>query len=129
MEDLRNPFRRTPFRDTAQAISKRQDYVEMSVNSDRARSHAWWKKLVDVGAWGGDAGRVGPPDPESLDGIAKLFGTTREQVAEMVAADWYGVVPTSQPSALVMRLAPLVDALSEGDATLVEHLIRRLSST
>src|SRR2546429_7152870 len=99
----------------------------MSVDSERARSHAWWKNLVDHGAWGGYSGRVAPPDREALPGIAKLFGTTEEQGAAMVAADWYGVVPDAPPSARVTRLAPPLDALDADDAEIVSKLVQRLS--
>ncbi len=99
----------------------------MSVNSDRARSHGWWRNLVEHGAWGGPgATRVGPPDREALPGIAALFGTSEEQVAKMVAADWYDVEGDGQLSPWTLRLAPVLERLSESDAELVETLVRRL---
>src|SRR6266545_6985005 len=102
----------TPFRDTASRISKRKDYITMSVDSNRARSHAWWKNLVEYGAWSGPGStRVGPPDPEALAGIARLFGTSKEQVAAMVAADWYGVHPDAGLSARALNLGPVLDDL------------------
>jgi hypothetical protein len=102
----------------------------MSFESSRARSHGWWKNLVEYGAWRGPGGvRVGPPDPEALDGIALLFGTTTDQVSEMVAADWYGVTRDSEVSTRVLRMGHLIDALDERDAELVEHLARRLAGT
>ena len=33
----------------------------------------------------------GPQRPEAIPGIAALFNTTEDQVARMIAADWYGV--------------------------------------
>jgi len=119
----------SPFRDLAQEIARNSDYITMSVNSDRARSHGWWKNLVEYGAWAGPGTtRVGPPDPEALSGIAKLFGVTEDQVAAMVAADWYGVGSESELSARVLRLGPLIDELEVVDAKLVERLIHRLAS-
>jgi hypothetical protein len=118
----------TPFRDTAMIINKTKDYLTMSVECDRARSHGWWKNMVEYGAWQGPGNnRVGPPDPEALDGIAKLFGTTREQVATMVAADWYGVYPDTDISARTLRLGPALDDLTDTDAEMLEALARRLA--
>jgi hypothetical protein len=100
----------------------------MSFDSQRARSHGWWKNLVEHGAWQGpNTTRVGPPDREALPGIAKLFGTTVDQVAAMVAADWYEVYPDTEVSARALRLSPALDRLSEADAELVEKLAMRLA--
>jgi hypothetical protein len=119
----------TPFLDRARVIARTKEFVAMDAESDRARSHAWWKRLVTYGAWGQGwtGGRVGPPDREALDGIAKLFGTTPERVAEMVAADWYGVNTEVEVSARVLNLSHILDSLSEDDAKLVESLARRLA--
>jgi hypothetical protein len=121
----------TPFQDTARRINKDKDFLTMSVESGRARSHGWWKNLVDHGAWKGPNNtRVGPPDPEALEGIAKLFGMTERQVAEMVATDWYGVHPNraADVSPQVRRLGPVLDQLSEKDFDLIENLVRRLAT-
>lgn len=100
----------------------------MSDESDRARSHGWWKNLVDYGPWDGPGSiRVGPPDPDAVGGIAKLFGTSEQRVAEMIAADWYGVQPESDVSNRVLRLAPTLDQLSESDLDLVTKLMGRLA--
>lgn len=111
-------------------IANSKDYLTMSVECGRARSHTWWKRFVEQGAWGESPGygRVGPPEPQALDGIARLFGTTRDQVAKMVAADWFGVHPETEVSTRVLRLSPVLDALDEADAKLVEALARRLAS-
>jgi len=69
---------------------------------------------------------TGPPDREALPGIAKLFGTTTDQVAAMIAADWYGVHPDTDISARALRLGPTLDQLAESDAELVERLAQRL---
>lgn len=120
----------TPFRDTAQEIAKRMDYISMSVEGGRARSHGWWRNLVEHGPWRGPgATRVGPPDPEALPGIAKLFGTSPDQVAKMVAADWYGVQQDEAVSAQALRLGPVLDRLSDSDADLLEALVRRLDKS
>ncbi|MEV0344010.1 hypothetical protein AB0H49_33875 [Nocardia sp. NPDC050713] len=105
------------------------DYQDMAHACDRARSHAWWRNLVEHGAWGGIAGRVGPPDPDALDGIARMFGTTPEQVGVMIAADWYGVHQDEQISSRVRQLAAVIDELTEEDADLVESLARRLGDS
>jgi hypothetical protein len=119
----------TPFRDTASTIHRSKDYLTMSVECGRARSHTWWKRLVEYGPWQSRGyGRVGPPDLEALDGIASLFGTTTDQVAAMVAADWYGVHPETNVLTRMLRLSPVLDALDEDDAKLVEAVARRLAS-
>jgi hypothetical protein len=118
----------TPFRDTAKKIARNMDYLDMSVRSNRARSHGWWRNLVEYGAWEGPGNnRVGPPTPEALAGIAALFETTEDQVSAMIAADWYGVQPDADVSARALRLGPLLDSLSEHDAELVEVVARRLA--
>jgi hypothetical protein len=121
-------MRTTPFRDTAKKLARQNDYITMSVECNRVRSHSWWKNVVEYGAWGGPrrGGRVGPPDPEALDGIAELFDTTPDQVARMVAADWYGVGADHDLSHQVLRLGPALDRLTEEDADLVEQFILRL---
>ncbi|WAH99762.1 hypothetical protein [Arthrobacter sp. MMS18-M83] len=101
----------------------------MAHESERARSHGWWRNLVEYGAWNGPgSNRVAPPDPQAIPGIAKLFGTTEEQVRAMVAADWYHVYPDTEISARVQRLAPLLDRLTDDDADLAEKLVRRLDA-
>ena len=122
----------TPFRNMAKKIASNNgsDYMAMQYESGRARSHAWWRNVVEHGAWNGPGStRVGPPDPEAISGIAQLFGTSTEQVCAMIAADWYGVHPDIDVSARVLRLAPLLERLSEDDADLVEALSRRLSAS
>jgi len=120
----------TPFWDQAREIARTKDFVTMDAESGRARSHGWWRRLVAYGPWGETtgAGRVGPPDREALDGIAALFDTTPERVAEMIAADWYGVRSTVEVSTRVLNLGHLLDALDEKDAKLVESIIRRLAA-
>jgi hypothetical protein len=84
--------------------------------------------LVEFGAWNGPGGtRVGPPDPEALDGIAVLFETTPAHVAEMVAADWYGVSSDIQTSPRALRLGPILDSLDDVDAGRIDDLARRLA--
>src|SRR5689334_15908229 len=110
----------TPFRDTAKKIAESKDYLAMSVGCDRARSHTWWKRLVEYGPWESRGyGRVGPPDREALAGIAKLFGTTPDQVATMIAADWYDVHPEAEVSTRALRLGPLLDRLDDADADMM----------
>jgi hypothetical protein len=120
----------TPFWDKARELARKMDYVDMQVGSRRARSHAWWRRMVEYGPWGGGssgAGRVGPPEREAIPGIAVLFDTTPERVAEMIAADWYGVETDARVSSRVLNLSHLVDGLDDEDVALVEKLVRRLS--
>jgi hypothetical protein len=121
----------TPFLDKTKELAQSMGYIDMQVRSesDKAMSHAWWRRLVQDGPWGEGAGtgRVNPPGPERLDGIAKLFGTTPNRVAQMIAADWYGVQTAVGVSDRVLNLSHLIDALDDQDASLVESLLRRLS--
>jgi hypothetical protein len=121
----------TPFRDTAKKIYVEldRDYIAMQVGSNRARSHGWWRNLVEWGAWEGPGGtRVGPPTPESFEGIAKLFKTTVDEVRRMIAADWYGIRPEEQAEVSVRSrlLVPILEKLEAEDADLVEQIARRL---
>jgi len=101
----------------------------MSVECGRVRSHGWWRNLVEHGAWGGPGQtRVSPPAPETFEGIARLFGTSVEQVKAMIAADWYGVESNEGVPARVLRMSPLLDSLDESDAEMVEKLTRRLAN-
>lgn len=100
----------------------------MSYEAERARSHSWLKNMAENGAWGSaGAGRVGPPTPEEFPGLAKLLGTTKEQVAAMIVTDFYGIDNTAgEYSARIRSLAPMIDDLADEDAELVEQTVRRL---
>jgi hypothetical protein len=119
----------TPFWDKARELASSMDYIDMSAGSDRALSHGWWRRMVLDGPWGerSGAGRVNPPAHEKLDGIAKLFGTTPKRVAQMIAADWYGVQTDDAPSARALNLIHVFEALDDEDAALTESLMRRLT--
>lgn len=121
-------MRATPFQDTARRIANTMSFQAMSVRSEEVRSHGWWKNVVQNGAWGNaGVGRVGPPDRESIPGIAKLFGTTEDEVAFMIAADWYGVSDRDTDlSARAQKLGPVLDELTDDDMELVELLVDRL---
>ncbi|MET7304986.1 hypothetical protein [Embleya sp. NPDC005575] len=117
----------SPFRDTTKALAQRMDYIAMQVGCDRARSHSWWRNVVEYGPWKGSQGRTGPPTPDEWDGIAKLFGTTRDQVRAMIAADWFGIQPGTEVSARVMKLAPLVDKLTEKEAEALAVVVQSMT--
>jgi hypothetical protein len=118
----------TPFRDTAASLARTKGYLRMQIECDEVRSHTWWKRLVEDGPWGGRAGygRVTPPERDIIEPIAKMFKTTSERVAEMIAADWYGVNTETEVSNRTRNLSHLLDALNEHDASLVETIARRL---
>jgi hypothetical protein len=119
----------TPFWDKTRQLAQSMDYTAMQVYSDNALSHGWWRRMAQHGPWGEapGTGRVNPPSPERLEGIAKLFGTTEQRVAEMIAEDWYEVHAGFDVSARVLNLSHLIDGLSDEDAEYVESLVRRLS--
>lgn len=84
--------------------------------------------MAEHGAWGrGGAGRVGPPTPDQFPGLARLLGTSEDQIAAMVVADFYKVDTGNEFSARVRRLAPKLENLAEDDADMVEELVARLS--
>jgi hypothetical protein len=119
---------KTPFQDSLQQLNRSgKDWVTMSVEADRARSHSWLKNMAEQGAWGSTGGgRVGPPTPDEFGGLAKLLGTTADQVAAMVVADFYGIDSGAGFSARVQRIAPTIDELAEEDAEVIERLATRL---
>jgi hypothetical protein len=116
------------FQDAARDVARRngQD-ARMQVESRGARSHAWWRNLVKYGAWDPPGSRVGPPTPEAIPGIATLFNTTEEQVAAMIAADWYGVQPRSDLSTQAQKIAARLNTLEQEDLDLLDDLVRRLN--
>src|SRR5438270_4352897 len=81
-------------------------YYDMQQDSGEARSSGWFNKVAN-------RERVSPPPPETLDGLARLFGTTPEAVASMVAEEWYGIRPDEPTHDRVKRLAPALAMLSE----------------
>ncbi|WP_157878502.1 hypothetical protein [Streptomyces chattanoogensis] len=117
----------TPFRDTVRNLARTKDYILMQVECDKARSHSWWRNVVEHGAWKGPGTiRVGPPTPDELPGIAKLFGTSEAQVQAMIAADWYGIEPSGGLSPRVMNMAPLLDKLEDEQADALGVIIRAM---
>lgn len=72
------------------------DYVDLADACGRQRSNTWWENLLEYGPWKGPGSiRTDPPDSEAIVAFAEVFDITTEQVAAMVAADWYGL--TSAP--------------------------------
>jgi hypothetical protein len=69
-----------------------------------------------------------PPPPKDLPGIAKLFSATKEQVAAMIAHEFYGITRfPNLRSKRERRFAEDLNALSAEDADLVLSLVKRLS--
>lgn len=100
----------------------------MSRESLGIRSDSWWNAIALHGAWGGGpSARVGPPPPETFEGIAHLFRVTEEEVQAMIAADWYGAYPEQQTSPAAQRLEAPLSQLSAKDLDLVEGIVRRLA--
>ena len=125
----------TPFRDKAREVAEWYGeqypwrgtwYDQMAMESDGAYSGASWKRVVDNGPWDGDSGEgnLQPPDKNRLNGIAQLFETTPEHVAQMIAADWYEVVFGVGVSDRAKRLMPLIDRLNDEDALIAASLLR-----
>lgn len=122
---------KSPFRDSLKKLhSAGKDWQAMSYESNKARSHSWFRNMVEYGAWGmtTNGARVGPPTPDEFKGLAKLLGTTPDQIASMVVADFYGVDTGDGFSARMQRLSPIIDGLAEDDAELIEKTARRLGN-
>ncbi|NAS21497.1 hypothetical protein GT755_07330 [Herbidospora sp. NEAU-GS84] len=119
-----------PFRARVQTLKAAgMSYVDMYLGCERVRSDSWWNSVALHGAWGGPkSARVGPPAPETWEGIAKLFGTSKDDVAAMIAADWYGTGATDvQPED--SRRAGAMTQLSDDDLALLDRIAARLGST
>ncbi|MDT3443319.1 MULTISPECIES: hypothetical protein [unclassified Pseudofrankia] len=110
-----------PFTERIEDLRRRgYRYADLEAGSDRARSTAWFNKLINFGP---DA--VGPPAQDTFAGFAKLLNVTQRDVAVAVAEEWYGVKAADQ-SRRVRGLAARINALSKADSDLVEQLIQRL---
>lgn len=118
-----------PFRDKVLVLRENGlSYVDMARESLGVRSDTWWNAIALHGAWGGGpSARVGPPAPETFDGIAHLFRVTKEEVKAMIAADWYGAHSEQHASPAAQRLEAPLSQLSANDLDLVEGLVRRLA--
>ena len=115
----------TPFADKVRRLNRTMRYSDMARDSDDARSQAWWNNLANYGAWAGPRGvRVGPPPPEAIPGIAKLFKIPTSRVREMIAEDWYDV-RLPEVGAELLRFKPLLEELDEEDLERLEDLARR----
>lgn len=122
-------MRQNPFRSKAREIHSRgYTYGQMAKMSGGVRKASWWNNLVLYGPWKGprDA-RVAPPTPETIPAIAAFFGLTPEEVAAMIAADWYGVYPPPEVHPQVQQMQAAIATLSAKDARRVEDLARRLA--
>ncbi|MFE1285977.1 hypothetical protein [Streptomyces sp. NPDC058751] len=113
----------TPFTSRVQHLFKYITYEQMCDQSGGTRSASWWRHVqlehTDL---------YNPPPPKDIPGIARLFGATEEQVAGMIAREFYGV--SRYPNLRSERerhFAPYLNALSEEDADLVLDLVKRLN--
>jgi hypothetical protein len=114
-----SPMPDGPFTQAIRGLSRRKTYFQMQQGCDSARSTSWFNNVVH-------GHRVSPPSGPDLPRLATLLGTTTGGVAAMIAEEWYGV-KVEAPSERARRLAPALNALSEGDARLVEALVTRLA--
>jgi hypothetical protein len=118
----------TPFTDRGRELAKTMTAHQMAEASGRALSHGWWRRLVLDGPWGSNhgTGRVNPPPPETVEGIAALFGLPEARVRQMIVEDWYGVRPDNGLSDRVQNFGVLIDLLDAGDYDLVRKTLQRL---
>lgn len=113
----------TPFTSRVQHLFKHITYEQMAEESGGTRSASWWRHVhleqTDL---------FNPPPPKDLPGIAKLFGTTEEQVAAMIAHEFYGVARyPNLRSERERHFAQDLNALSAEDSDLVLELVKRLN--
>ncbi|WP_131979329.1 hypothetical protein [Jiangella ureilytica] len=107
-----------PFRDAVRGLNRRGvRFMDMAIRSNEARSSSWFNNLANGKV-------VSPPTPEIVPDLARLLERTPEQVAAMVAEDWYGV-RVDETSPRVRHLAPAIDNLSDEDFETVDKLITR----
>ncbi|MFI6392490.1 hypothetical protein [Nonomuraea sp. NPDC050540] len=94
-----------PFTNEARKIrSEGYSYKDMADGCRGARSTAWWHALINEKA-------CQPPPPQAVPQIAALFGLPHEEVAAMIALEWYGVRPHSGHSTRADALAGLYDQM------------------
>lgn len=99
-------------------------YEQMSEESGGTRSASWWRHVQLE-----QTDQYNPPPPKDLQGIAKLFGTTVESVAAMIAQEFYGVSKFPNPrSDREHAFSRHLRELSEEDTQLALELIKRLGS-
>lgn len=97
-------------------------YEQLAKESGGTRSASWWRHVQLE-----QTNLYNPPPPKDLPGIAKLFGTTVEGVAAMVAQEFYGVTKfPDHRSDREREFRRDLNALSEEDAQLVLDLVKRL---
>lgn len=94
-------------------------YQQMEAETQRVRSFTWFYNVA-IGQY------VRPPKVEEFDRFAALFGVTPEQVGLWVAEEWFGITH-HDVSSRVRALEPVLDALTDEDAEMIEKLARRLA--
>ncbi|GGW79571.1 hypothetical protein GCM10010383_03950 [Streptomyces lomondensis] len=112
---------RYAFTERARTLASYMTLAEMEAGCDHVRKASWWSRITRF-----DESVQPPVYDEEIAGIAKLFGTTREQVRAMIAEEWLGVAP-EKVSSRVKRIMPQVDALEDADFKMVEQLVNRLT--
>lgn len=116
--------RRRPF--TQMLRNLRRDgarYQDLVNRSGEARSSSWFNNLLNAprSPW-----VVAPPDPEAWPGLARLLDVSEPHLREAIAQEWYGVGDDSF-STDARRLAEAVEALDEGDRSMVAAFAQRLA--
>jgi hypothetical protein len=112
-----------PFTRRVQHLFKYLTYEQMAEESGGTRGASWWRHVQLE-----QTDRFIPPPPKDLPGIAKLFGGTEEQVAAMIAHEFYGVTRfPNLRSERELRFAKDLNALSEEDTELMLELVKRLN--
>lgn len=108
VEDLRSPCGFT--------------YMEIAKASHDVRSHSWFQDLVTAT----DPWDVSPPKlPADIEKFATLFGCSSTMVREMIAEEWYEVVPLEM-SARVRGAAADIDALGAKEWAALELVLQRM---
>lgn len=98
-------------------------FQEIAQCSGSVRSHGWFAKLLRVT----DPADVSPPkDRKHINGLAELLGCTEEDVRNMIALEWFGIVRT-EVSHRGRVAAALADQLSSQEWEAVQTVLRRMT--
>ncbi|WP_186814905.1 hypothetical protein [Cellulomonas terrae] len=113
-----------PFTALVNALrAKGYRYQDLVNRSGEARSSAWFNNLVN----GSTPWIVAPPNPETWERLATLFGITEQHLSEAIAVEWFGAASGSDLEPEVRAVADVVARLSVEDREYVARLAERLA--
>ncbi|MET8748081.1 hypothetical protein [Streptomyces sp. NPDC004728] len=87
---------------------------------DGSRSTAWWNNMANYRM-------ETPPGPKYLPGVAAVLKLSERRVAELIAAQWYGVRPDDKIPESLRSLVSVLEGVDPDDLPLLEQLAQSLS--